>query len=82
MAEILLTGNLSSVDAVSGFAATWLVQSTFLLSAGLAAGWLVRSTGAAVQSAIYRATLATALLCPLAAGFVGATGLSAYHPGL
>jgi len=42
-----------------------LVQSTALVALGLAAGWAFRSKGSAVQSAIYRATLAAVLLCPV-----------------
>ena len=44
-----------------GIALTWLAQSTVLLVIGLLAGRLVRKSGPAVQSAVYRTTLAAVL---------------------
>ena len=68
---------IESAAWVAQNAVNLLLQSTVLISVGLLAGWLLRSYGSAVQSAIYRATLAAVFLCPLA-GIVldscGATG--------
>jgi beta-lactamase regulating signal transducer with metallopeptidase domain len=78
MADMLLTGGLSFADAAVRFAAMWLLQSTILLSGGLLIGRLLCPAGAAAQSAVYQATLIAALLCPLAAGLAGATGLGRF----
>jgi beta-lactamase regulating signal transducer with metallopeptidase domain len=43
------------------------LQSTLVIAAGLLIARAVRSKGAAVQSAVYRASLATALACPFVA---------------
>ena len=51
---------------VSGFGLTWLVQSSVLLALGLLAGRLLRRSGPAVQSGVYRTTLAAVLICPVA----------------
>ena len=45
------------------FAAYWLIQSSLLIAAGLIAAKLMRKS-AAMQSAIYRTTLAAVMLCP------------------
>jgi len=46
------------------FTVYWLVQSALLIAAGLIAGGMLRGKGTAMQSAIYRVTLAAAILCP------------------
>ena len=53
------------MTSLAGAALTWMVQSTALLALGLLAGRLVRKAGAAVQSGVYRTTLAAVLVCPL-----------------
>ncbi|AMV37673.1 M56 family metallopeptidase [Planctomyces sp. SH-PL62] len=55
---------LDAVRAATGFGLTWLAQSSALLLLGLAAGRWARSRGPALQSAVYRATLAAVLLGP------------------
>lgn len=69
---------LNIATAVVGFAANWLLQSTLLIAAGLAAAWLLRRRGAAVQSIIYRMTLAAALLAPLATLLLSQVGVSGW----
>jgi beta-lactamase regulating signal transducer with metallopeptidase domain len=59
---------------VSGFGLTWLVQSSILLAFGLLAGRLLRRTGPAVQSGVYRTTLAAVLICPFASAALSAAG--------
>ncbi len=54
------------MTSLAGVGLTWLVQSTALLALGLLAGRLVKTAGAAVQSAVYRTTLAAVLVCPVA----------------
>ena len=51
----------------------WLVQSSFILLAGLAAGWLIARRGPALQSALYRMTLAAVAACPLIAWLLSST---------
>ncbi|WP_165226824.1 M56 family metallopeptidase [Aquisphaera insulae] len=62
------------MTALAGPALTWLLQSTVLLAVGLAAGRLLRRCGPAVQSAVYRTTLAAVLVCPLASALLAAAG--------
>ena len=50
--------------AADCFAAYWLVQSGALILVGLLAAMLLRRKGAALQSAIYRTTLAAVMICP------------------
>ncbi|MHC4406864.1 MAG: M56 family metallopeptidase, partial [Planctomycetota bacterium] len=57
------------------YAAGLLLQSTVLLGIGLAAGRLVRSRGAALESAVYRTTLAAVILCPAASLVFQAAGV-------
>ncbi len=54
------TGSMAAAE----LALTWLIQSTVLLVLGVLAGRLLRRSGPAVQSAVYRTTLAAVLLCP------------------
>ncbi len=54
---------------------TWLVQSTVLLALGLLIGKASRRWGPAVQSAVYRTTLAAVLLCPVVSMGMAAMGL-------
>jgi beta-lactamase regulating signal transducer with metallopeptidase domain/protocatechuate 3,4-dioxygenase beta subunit len=62
------------MTSLAGVSLTWLVQSTALLVLGLVAGRLVKSAGAAVQSGVYRTTLAAVLVCPIASAIVTAAG--------
>jgi beta-lactamase regulating signal transducer with metallopeptidase domain/protocatechuate 3,4-dioxygenase beta subunit len=59
---------------VCGVGLTWLAQSSVLLALGLLAGRLLRRFGPAVQSGVYRTTLAAVLICPFASLFLGAAG--------
>ncbi len=68
--EVLLHG-------LSGFGLTWLVQSSVLLMLGLLAGRLLRRSGPAMQSCVYRTTLAAVLICPLASAALSAVGFDA-----
>lgn len=60
--------------ALAGFTLTWSVQSSALLLLGLLAGRLMKRTGPAVESGVYRTTLAAVLVCPLASMLVSAAG--------
>ena len=60
------------------FAANWLVQSVLLLVVGLALGLLLRRRGSAIQSAVYRMTLAAALLCPVASWMLSYAGVAGW----
>ncbi len=58
---------------LAGLALTWLVQSSLLLAAGLAAGRLLRKASPAIQSGVYRTTLAAVVACPVvSAALLGA----------
>ncbi|QEH35428.1 Regulatory protein BlaR1 [Aquisphaera giovannonii] len=65
---------LTLTTALAGPGLTWLVQSTALLVLGLAAGRLLRRCGPAVQSAVYRTTLAAVLVCPIASALLASAG--------
>ena len=62
-----------------GLALTWLAQSTVLLVIGLLAGRLVRKSGPAVQSAVYRTTLAAVLVCPVASALLSWAGFDGFN---
>ena len=63
---------------LSGFGLTWLVQSSVLLTLGLLAGWLFRRSGPAMQSCVYRTTLAAVLVCPFASAALGIAGFDGF----
>ncbi|APW63706.1 carboxypeptidase regulatory-like domain-containing protein [Paludisphaera borealis] len=63
---------------VAVFGLNWLVQSSVLLALGLAAGRLARGRGPALQSAVYRTTLAAVLVCPIASALLGAAGFDGF----
>lgn len=69
---------IDAASAVVSFAANWLFQSTILIAAGLAVGRLLRSRGSALQSAIYRTTLAAAIGCPLATSLLSLWGVGGW----
>ena len=58
--------------AAAELALTCVIQSTVLLVVGLLAGRLLRQSGPAVQSTVYRTTLAAVLLCPSASMLLAA----------
>src|SRR4051794_20630897 len=60
---------------LAGFGLTWLVRATAPLALGLLAGGLLRGSGPAVQSGVYRTTLAAVLVCPLASAVLGGAGI-------
>src|SRR6516162_9006276 len=70
--RFLVGGSVAPIDWVS----TWVIQSTVLLAAGLLAGRLLRRCGPAVQSTLYRTTLAAVVLCPVASMAMAAMGFS------
>ena len=61
-----------------GLALTWLAQSTVLLATGLLAGRLVRKSGPAVQSAVYRTTLAAVFVCPITSALLTWAGFDGF----
>ena len=69
---------LDAARAVVSFAANWLLQSTLLIAAGLAVARLARCRGSALQSAIYRTTLAAVVVCPLATLLLSWNGVSGW----
>jgi hypothetical protein len=60
------------------FGFTWIVQSLVLTAVGLVVAGALRRQGAAVQSAIYRATLAAVLVAPAASVLAGALGFNGW----
>jgi beta-lactamase regulating signal transducer with metallopeptidase domain/5-hydroxyisourate hydrolase-like protein (transthyretin family) len=73
---------LDFCEAIVRFGVDGFFQSTVLIVVGLTVAWGVRSKGAAVQSAVYRVALATALICPVASLFLAAARLPAMHLNL
>ncbi len=69
---------LETAITVTGFLANWLLQTTILISAGIGIGRLLQGRGAAVQSIVYRTTLATVAACPLVTGLFSLTGVSGW----
>jgi beta-lactamase regulating signal transducer with metallopeptidase domain/protocatechuate 3,4-dioxygenase beta subunit len=67
---------LELAAGLTDVAAHWFLQSTLVIAAGLVAGRLLRRRGAAVQSVVYRTTLAVALVCPLVTGLLSRAGVS------
>src|SRR6516162_454030 len=70
--RFLVGGSVAPIDWVS----TWVIQSTVLLAAGLLAGRWLRRCGPAVQSTLYRTTMAAVILCPIASMAMAAMGFS------
>ncbi len=71
-------GAATFTTALATTGLTWLVQSTILLAAGLMAGRLLKRAGAAVQSGVYRTTLAAVLVCPFASAALTAAGYDGF----
>ncbi|HQU41885.1 MAG TPA: hypothetical protein PK867_03700 [Pirellulales bacterium] len=69
---------LDAARAVVSFAANWLLQSTLLIAAGLAVAWLLGRRASALQSAVYRTTLAAVIVCPLATALLARGGVSGW----
>ncbi|MEJ7637908.1 MAG: hypothetical protein WKF75_07990 [Singulisphaera sp.] len=67
-------GSAAVATALAGFGLTWLAQSSVLLVLGLLAGRVLRRSGPAVQSGVYRTTLAAVLVCPVVSALLGAAG--------
>ncbi len=63
---------------VLNFLLHWVLPSSLLILIGLCAARLLRKRGAAFQSVIYRTTLVTALVCPLATWCLSQTELSGW----
>ena len=78
----ILQSCLEFSEAVVRFGANGLFQSTLLIVLGLAIGRAVRGKGAAVQSAVYRLTLATALACPIVSLILAAVGVPGMYLNL
>ncbi|HEX7378008.1 MAG TPA: carboxypeptidase regulatory-like domain-containing protein, partial [Pirellulales bacterium] len=72
------TALLEIAGALAAFAANWLLQSTLLIVTGLCIAWLARRRGAAIQSAIYRTTLAAVIVCPLATLLLSLNGVNGW----
>ncbi len=73
---------LNAATGTVEFAVNWLLQSTLLIAAGLTAGRLLRWRGAAVQSVIFRTTLAAVLVCPIASWGLSLVGVSGWSVNL
>jgi beta-lactamase regulating signal transducer with metallopeptidase domain len=71
-------GLASLATTLAGFGMTWLVQSSLLLTVGLAAGRILKRSGPAVQSAVYRTTLAAVLICPIASALLASAGIDGF----
>ncbi|HVA47446.1 MAG TPA: M56 family metallopeptidase, partial [Pirellulales bacterium] len=69
---------LDAARAVVSFAANWLLQSTLLIAAGLAVAWFLGRRGSALQSAMYRTTLAAVIVCPLVTSLLARGGVSGW----
>ena len=63
---------------LAGLGLTWLVQSSVLLVVGLMAGRILRRSSPAVQSGVYRTTLAAVFVCPVVSAALAGAGLSGF----
>jgi beta-lactamase regulating signal transducer with metallopeptidase domain len=83
---MLQAGLLESCEHISSavvhFGFDWLLQSTLLVSLGLLAAKIFRPKGTAVQSVIYRMTLAAALACPIVSLLLGTAGVCGFDLNL
>ena len=79
---ILIQHGVEFSGVMVRFGTDAFLQSTLLIALGLLAGWVLRTRGAAVQSAVYRITLAAALACPLVAPLLSAAGIPGLHVNL
>jgi beta-lactamase regulating signal transducer with metallopeptidase domain/Tfp pilus assembly protein PilF len=66
---------LQTSAAIADLAAAWLVQSTLVIALGWLGGRALRRHGAALECAVYRVTLAAALVCPLVSALLAQTGI-------
>ena len=76
-----ISAQMALIDTAIGameFALNWLLQSSLLIGVGLATGRLLRHRGSAVQSVVYRTTLAGIFLCPLATWGLSQAGVSGW----
>lgn len=60
------------------FATNWLIQSTLLIAFGILLAKLLQNRGAAVQSLVYRTTLAAVLICPVTTWALSCVGVSGW----
>jgi beta-lactamase regulating signal transducer with metallopeptidase domain len=76
-----LSTQIALVDGATGtleFAVNWLLQSSLLIAVGLVIARLLRQRGSAVQSVVYRTTMAAVLICPLATWGLSQAGVSGW----
>lgn len=73
---------LSVSTTIVELALNWLLQSTLLSGLGLLGGRLLQRRGSAVQSVVYRTTLAAVLLCPIASAGLWLAGVSGWSVAL
>ncbi len=76
-----LSTQMTFVDAATGaveFSVNWFLQSTLLILAGLMIGSFLRKRGSAVQSVVYRTTMAAVFICPLATWGLSQMGVSGW----
>ncbi len=73
---------LTAATTVVELALNWVLQSTLLIALGLLGGRLLQQRGSAVQSAVYRTTLAAVLLCPIASMALWLAGVSGWSVAL
>ena len=73
---------LTTSTTVVELALNWLLQSTLLIGLGLLGGRLLQRRGSAVQSVVYRTTLAAVLLCPIASTGLWLAGVSGWSVAL
>jgi beta-lactamase regulating signal transducer with metallopeptidase domain len=63
---------------IASAAANWWIQSTLLIAVGLVVGTMCRKRGSAVQSVVYRTTLAAVLAAPLVTWGLHGAGFSGW----
>src|SRR5262245_27992537 len=64
--------------AATGLAVNWLLQSALLIACGMALARWLSQRGSAVQSHVYRTTLAAVLACPVATCLLALCGGSGW----
>ena len=71
----MLHGLEAVMSGLTLYGLTWMLQSSVLLAFGLVLGRLLSRLGPAVQSGVYRTTLAAVLICPVASAVLATAGL-------
>lgn len=69
---------LDGSTVVVGLAINWILQSTLLIACGILVAALLRARGSAVQSVVYRTTLAAVLACPIVGWGLSQAGFSGW----